>query len=208
MLKDIAKKYRVSEPSVRKKCKEYGIDHTRKCITKLIDEEDVRRMYVDEKMSIQEIAAHYDTVYCGTLLYHMKKWGMTKDKSDLSKKQIKRWGDNDKNDFVPSLFLRSVKRRAKRKNIPYDLTADFILNMYIRQNGKCAISGMDISLPKNNDEYAKHLHTVSVDRIDSNKGYTKNNVQLLHKDINRMKWSHSEEYFLSLCENIYQNQTK
>lgn len=50
----------------------------------------------------------------------------------------------------------------------------------------------------------------SLDRIDSSKGYVKNNLQWLHKDINIMKRHHSEKYFLELCQKIteYARNTK
>ena len=46
--------------------------------------------------------------------------------------------------------------------------------------------------------------TASLDRIDSKKGYIEGNIQWVHKDINRMKWAFNEDYFIKLCNNIYQ----
>ena len=47
--------------------------------------------------------------------------------------------------------------------------------------------------------------TASVDRIDSSKGYIADNIQILHKDINVMKWDFTQDYFLHLCYLIYNN---
>ena len=49
---------------------------------------------------------------------------------------------------------------------------------------------------------------VSVDRIDSNKGYTKNNVQLVCMAINQMKSDMSIEELLYFCEHIVYNNGK
>ena len=46
-------------------------------------------------------------------------------------------------------------------------------------------------------ELGKHL-----DRIDSSKDYTLDNIQWVHKDINFMKRSLSQEAFLDLCLKI------
>ena len=59
-------------------------------------------------------------------------------------------------------------------------------------------------MPINLDRKGKN-QTASLDRIDSSKGYTKNNVQWLHKDINIMKRDFPEEKFLFLCKQIVKN---
>jgi hypothetical protein len=48
-------------------------------------------------------------------------------------------------------------------------------------------------------------HTASLDRIDSSKGYCEDNVQWVHKDINRMKNTFDQDYFISLCKLIAEN---
>jgi hypothetical protein len=44
--------------------------------------------------------------------------------------------------------------------------------------------------------------TASLDRIDNNKGYTKDNIQWLHKNINLMKHCFDQKYFIELCNLI------
>jgi hypothetical protein len=44
--------------------------------------------------------------------------------------------------------------------------------------------------------------TASLDRINSKKGYTKDNVQWVHKWINFMKQDLDEEEFITFCEAI------
>jgi hypothetical protein len=41
--------------------------------------------------------------------------------------------------------------------------------------------------------------TASLDRIDSSKGYTIENVQWVHAIINNMKWDMPQSEFLSFC---------
>jgi hypothetical protein len=109
-------------------------------------------------------------------------------------------------DSVPKRFnginiiiLNRAKFGAERRNIQFDITIEDIYNQYIKQDKKCALSGMDI-------EFVEHSHTTegnaSIDRIDSNLGYTINNIQIIHKHINEMKMAHSQEYFISMCKMI------
>ena len=41
--------------------------------------------------------------------------------------------------------------------------------------------------------------TASLDRIDSTRGYTVDNIQWIHKDLNRMKWNLPNDYFINIC---------
>lgn len=52
--------------------------------------------------------------------------------------------------------------------------------------------------------YRKEI-TMSVDRIDSNKGYTKDNIWIVHKDVNLIKQDYDIKYFISMCKAIANN---
>jgi hypothetical protein len=58
-------------------------------------------------------------------------------------------------------------------------------NLFNKQNGKCALSGIDLKFCQSIREIKDT--TASLDRIDSNKGYTIDNVQWVHKTANLMK---------------------
>jgi len=60
--------------------------------------------------------------------------------------------------------------------------------------------------PKNGTTFELSKSTASVDRIDSNKGYIKGNVQFVHKDINLMKNVLNIEYFIEMCKKIAKHQ--
>jgi hypothetical protein len=115
---------------------------------------------------------------------------------------------------VPGAFINRIKAGAKiRKNgIEVDIDAKFIYDLWIKQNKKCALSGLPIdfvNVNKGNPDkpWSKYdlVCTASPDRIDSNKGYTKDNVQLLHKDVNMIKKEYDQTYFLNLCKLITEN---
>jgi len=72
------------------------------------------------------------------------------------------------------------------------------MNEVLEKNGfVCALSGVKL------DE-----NTWSPDRIDSKKGYTKENLQFVHKDINLMKNKFPEDYFIEMCKKGAENNHK
>lgn len=102
---------------------------------------------------------------------------------------------------IPVGLWSSIVSRSKEKSFQsseIDFDSDYIAELYKDQNGKCALSGWAINLSRNGLE-----NTVSVDRIDSNKGYTKDNIQLTHKIVNRCKLNLPEELFFQLCKAVY-----
>lgn len=90
-----------------------------------------------------------------------------------------------------------MKRNATKRTKPveFTITIEYAWNLLVEQNFKCKLSGLDIRLPVKK----KDTFTASLDRIDNNKGYVVGNIQWLHKDINRMKNVHNQEYFIQLC---------
>ena len=71
--------------------------------------------------------------------------------------------------------------------------------MYEKQGHKCALSGMSIE-----PDISKTLNQqmMSIDRIDSYKGYEPDNIQLVDKRINMMKGSLTDKEFIDLCVNV------
>ena len=89
------------------------------------------------------------------------------------------------------------KRRAMRDKIGWDLTIEYLKSLPLI----CHYSGYNLTLLANKE------NTVSLDRIDSQIGYTKDNVVLCCADINYMKNKFSKDYFLNLLK-IIANHTR
>ena len=96
----------------------------------------------------------------------------------------------------------TIKRQAKERGISIEIDIKYAWELYVKQNKKCALSGIPIGFAK---AHEKLKETASLDRIDSSKGYVEGNVQWLHKHINMMKGSYDQNYFISLCEIITKN---
>ena len=91
-------------------------------------------------------------------------------------------------------WFNKFKTQADLRNYEFAISALDIANMYYNQKGRCALSGIPIGW-----EEVGTIHSVSIDRIDSSKGYLLDNIQLVHKDINMMKQQFDNDYFIQLC---------
>ena len=98
--------------------------------------------------------------------------------------------------------LRNLCVKAKsRTNKEFNITEIDLQNLWSKQDGKCAYSKLPMSAASN------QLYTVSLDRIDSSKGYIVGNIQLVCASVNRMKQEFTQDVFLTLCNLITQNNT-
>jgi hypothetical protein len=113
---------------------------------------------------------------------------------------------------VPGSFINRITSRSKKSNREVKINAEDIYDLWIKQDKKCSLSGLPIDFTNTNPgninrKESKYdlICTASPDRIDSNKGYTKDNVQLVHKDVNMIKKEYDQDYFLKLCHLITEN---
>jgi hypothetical protein len=94
-------------------------------------------------------------------------------------------------------FLMSLRTKLSQRR---DLDIDFLCNLFDKQNGKCAISGRDMTficgkgvIPTN----------ISIDRINPLGEYTEENVRLVCRQANCMKQRFSDEELAEWCKDIY-----
>lgn len=99
---------------------------------------------------------------------------------------------NSKPETYLKNLLRGILNDKKRYNKGYDLNYDFIINLYNKQNGKCALTGITLTTYKGKGLY---FSNASIDRINPNKGYTQDNVQLVCFWANQSKSTLSTEDF-------------
>jgi hypothetical protein len=103
---------------------------------------------------------------------------------------------------LSQLWLSSIKSNLNRginRKLLLEIDNYDLLNQLEKQNFKCAYTGIYLNVLNT----TKGLSNASLDRIDSTKGYTKDNIQWVYKSINRMKNAFSEKEFLNMCFKIY-----
>lgn len=107
-------------------------------------------------------------------------------------------------------MVNRIKQRAKHRNLEYNVSTEFLWNLFLKQDKKCALSGLPLKLATYNrvtntgksQHYNADIVTASLDRKDSNLGYTENNVQWVHKIVNIMKGAINDNDYIYFCKKI------
>jgi hypothetical protein len=107
---------------------------------------------------------------------------------------------------ISKTFYSYIKRNANLRGILWgeNVSIEFLWNLYLQQNKLCALSGVPIGFSSKiiNSSVDWKNTTASLDRIDSQLGYTVDNVQWVHKDVNLMKNNLTQLRFIELCRLI------
>lgn len=96
------------------------------------------------------------------------------------------------NGFRPGDIAR-FRDGAAARGYEFALTVENVSEMWDKQGGRCAISGI---------EMCKRPRTWSLDRKDNSLGYTPENVWLVDKRLNIMRNVFDVEEFIRLCEAV------
>lgn len=140
-------------------------------------------------------------INCSTSHLHrtLKKWNCVTSRHNRLKEnnESPAWTGYGE---ISGLKWCGIKHCAKKRNIQFNITIEEAWNLFIKQNRKCALSGLDLFLPKT--KKLKDKGNASLDRINSEKSYTKENCQWIDKRINKMKMSLNELEFINLCKMI------
>jgi len=105
---------------------------------------------------------------------------------------------------ISGRHIYTIKNNAKKRNIEFILSKEYLQELLEKQNYMCALTGLSIKCGRSPDKnYSTYEEqTASLDRIDSSKGYIKDNVQWIHKDINKIKQNFSEKQLIDYCRLI------
>ena len=105
---------------------------------------------------------------------------------------------------ISGSVLGHYKKNANKRGIDFDVDIEYLNEIYHKQNKKCVYSGIKLVMERKG-VYCRTTINASLDRIDSNKGYIKGNIQWVYMPINNMKGALSHEEFVNLCGTIYKN---
>jgi len=92
-------------------------------------------------------------------------------------------------------WFKKFDKNAKKRKIDFDITIEDVLKVYLDQGKVCSLSGIPIGWTR-----MEKSHNISIDRIDSDKGYTTDNIQLVYPKINMMKFTYSQDEFIDMCK--------
>jgi hypothetical protein len=92
--------------------------------------------------------------------------------------------------------LYQAKSRCLKKVRDFTITHEDVKTQWLKQAGRCFYTGMEMTtIPKNHNYF-------SIDRYDSNRGYTPDNIVLCSHIINLMKKDLSDSMFQNYCQAV------
>lgn len=100
----------------------------------------------------------------------------------------------DPQQLLPKMHasIRNALRRSKERQWAADLSIERLWELYEQQRGRCALSGVILT------GQPLTAFSLSIDRIDSSKGYSAGNIQLVCLSVNMGKLHHDGELFTSV----------
>lgn len=135
-----------------------------------------------------------------------KSCGCFKTKNIISKsdgKNHKAWKGHE--GFSKSFFSR-IKDGSLKRGIEFNVTIEYLWELFKKQEGLCAYTGIEILLPINQRKLKTETNEkiASLDRIDNDKGYIEGNLHWTCKRVNYMKHTMKDDYFLDWVKRIYE----
>jgi len=108
--------------------------------------------------------------------------------------------------YIKELF-RNLKKNASKRNIYVNISEEDIISLYYKQEGLCKLTNIQMTYDKyiTNNNRVHHINNISVDRIDSNKHYSIDNIQLVCVKINIIKWDLPLDEFIKTCKLVIDN---
>ena len=121
-------------------------------------------------------------------LYHKQTWGEDKLKYTSFKrtKSVKS-------------YLSYLRAKALGRKKDDNIDIDYLINLWDKQNGKCALTGWDMTMVLGEGVIQTNC---SIDRIDSSIGYVEGNIQLVCRIVNISKSNTSVDNFINLCKSV------
>jgi hypothetical protein len=109
--------------------------------------------------------------------------------SNIEKYDISKHCGNKRDDLTKFRYhYRNIKNRDKE----IDITIDDLKEIWEKQDGVCPYLGVKLHINSYGKIRKNSTYSASVDRIDSSKGYVKDNIQWISRAINFLKNDMSE----------------
>lgn len=123
----------------------------------------------------------------------------------LHKEMVKLWRKPLMYKEIPFAYISKLKKQALARGFEFTITIQDVWEIYTKQNKCCFFTKQPIAFYDEKSSAGVRTSSASVDRIDSDKGYTKENCCIVMKQINFMKQDFSVEQFVKYCKLVIDN---
>lgn len=100
------------------------------------------------------------------------------------------------------IMLNNARRGARLRDLSVALTVSWIAEQMERQNWRCAVSGVPFDLEGNSNDACRRPWRPSLDRVDTRKGYTADNVRIVCTITNYAMGEWGEDALIRLARAI------
>lgn len=146
-------------------------------------------------------------------LDNKKTWaGLTDSERERRVESAQKWKDDQITNGNFRVYLTakmaSYKQHAKKKNIPYNLTVQYLIDLFEKQNRLCYYTGKPLVIRTNRGlgeeciNFANTHYQASLDRLIPKLGYIEGNVVWCGWLVNTCKNLLTEDQLYDICEVI------
>lgn len=116
-------------------------------------------------------------------------------------RRLKNSIENGDFEFYIRRRIGTIKSRAEKRNLDFDLDIEYLVDLWKKQNGRCFYSNIPMNNSMKKDGF-QSWDGPSLDRIETTNGYVKGNVVWCTFGINSFKQSLSLQSFEDMVKSI------
>lgn len=127
---------------------------------------------------------------------YKRQWRLkNKERNDEHIRHFRQKGESIPDYIVVNLWT-GAKSRSIKKGREFTITKEQLYKRIVETNGFCEISGLPLSVAYNDPL------RLSIDRIDSDIGYTPENIQIVATCVNNAKNDLHQDAFIQMCKAV------
>lgn len=107
---------------------------------------------------------------------------------------------------ISALYYWDLKNKARKRKLEWSISIKDLWNLFLKQQKQCSYLKEKLIFSTNALKRKGIIQTASLDRIDSKKGYTLNNIEWVHKEVQMMKKDMNKQMFLNWIKLIIKYQ--
>lgn len=184
--------------------RQFGIPVHNKKYAGLLTKEFLEEQYVRQEKSAREIGKEFSVDSESVILGLLKRYGLPvrttnsrQSKRYRVKARANKWKGHGE---ISGSYWSSIKTSADVRDIQFDIGIVEAWQLFLTQERRCVFTGVLLTFPGLGEKRSEQ--TASLDRIDSELGYSITNIQWVHKSIQEMKMKKTDSDFIEWCRMV------